>query len=72
MIVVACVIGGIAAVIARGTRRHLMPAQPTIPFVPGLALGFVVGDGPMVQRSTRSSRAGARRVRECVLGRRRR
>jgi prepilin signal peptidase PulO-like enzyme (type II secretory pathway) len=43
MIVVACVIGGIVAVIVRGTRRHLTPAQPTIPFVPGLALGFVVG-----------------------------
>ena len=43
MIVVACVIGGVAAVIARGTRRHLAPVQPTIPFVPGLALGFVVG-----------------------------
>ena len=43
MIIVACVIGGVAAVIARGTRRHLTPVQPTIPFVPGLALGFVVG-----------------------------
>ncbi len=43
MIIVACVIGGVAAVIARGTRRHLAPVQPTIPFVPGLALGFVVG-----------------------------
>ena len=43
MIVVACVIGGIVAVIVRGTRRHLAPVQPTIPFVPGLALGFVVG-----------------------------
>lgn len=43
MIIVACVVGGVAAVIARGTRRHLAPAQPTIPFVPGLALGFVVG-----------------------------
>ncbi len=43
MIIVACVIGGAAAVIARGTRRHLAPVQPTIPFVPGLALGFVVG-----------------------------
>ena len=42
-IIVACVIGGVAAVIARGTRRHLAPVQPTIPFVPGLALGFVVG-----------------------------
>jgi leader peptidase (prepilin peptidase)/N-methyltransferase len=43
MIVVACVIGGIAALIAQGTRRHLTPVQPTIPFVPGLAFGFVVG-----------------------------
>ena len=43
MIIVACVIGGVAAVIARGTRRHLAPVQPTIPFVPGLALGFAVG-----------------------------
>ncbi len=43
MIVLACVIGGCVAVIARGTRRHLTSAQPTIPFVPGLALGFVVG-----------------------------
>lgn len=43
MIIVACVIGGVAAVIARGTRRHLAPVRPTIPFVPGLALGFVVG-----------------------------
>lgn len=43
MIIVACVVGGVAAVIARGTRRHLAPVQPTIPFVPGLALGFVVG-----------------------------
>ncbi|MGE0138356.1 MAG: hypothetical protein AB7R77_11080 [Ilumatobacteraceae bacterium] len=43
MILVACVVGGVAAVIARGTRRHLAPVQPTIPFVPGLALGFVVG-----------------------------
>ncbi len=43
MIIVACVIGGVAAVIARWTRRHLAPVQPTIPFVPGLALGFVVG-----------------------------
>jgi prepilin signal peptidase PulO-like enzyme (type II secretory pathway) len=43
MIIVACVIGGVAAVITRRTRRHLAPAQPTIPFVPGLALGFVVG-----------------------------
>jgi prepilin signal peptidase PulO-like enzyme (type II secretory pathway) len=42
-IILACVIGGVAAVIARRTRRHLAPAQPTIPFVPGLALGFVVG-----------------------------
>ncbi|MFN3256911.1 MAG: hypothetical protein ACE37B_14585 [Ilumatobacter sp.] len=42
-IIVACVIGGVAAVIARRTRRHLAPVQPTIPFVPGLALGFVVG-----------------------------
>ncbi len=43
MIVLACVIGGCVAVIGRGTRRHLTSAQPTIPFVPGLALGFVVG-----------------------------
>lgn len=43
MIIVACVIGGVAAVIASGTRRHLAPVRPTIPFVPGLALGFVVG-----------------------------
>lgn len=43
MIIVACVSGGVAAVIARGTRRYLAPAQPTIPFVPCLALGFVVG-----------------------------
>jgi prepilin signal peptidase PulO-like enzyme (type II secretory pathway) len=43
MIVLACVIGGCVAVIARGTRRHLTSTQPTIPFVPGLALGFVVG-----------------------------
>jgi prepilin signal peptidase PulO-like enzyme (type II secretory pathway) len=43
MIVLACVIGGCIAVIARVTRRHLTSAQPTIPFVPGLALGFVVG-----------------------------
>ena len=43
MIVLACMIGGFVAVIARGTRRHLTSAQPTIPFVPGLALGFVVG-----------------------------
>jgi prepilin signal peptidase PulO-like enzyme (type II secretory pathway) len=43
MIIAACVIGGVAAVIARGTRRYLTPVQPTIPFVPGLALGFVVG-----------------------------
>jgi prepilin signal peptidase PulO-like enzyme (type II secretory pathway) len=43
MIVLACVIGGVVAVIARRTRRHLTSAQPTIPFVPGLALGFVVG-----------------------------
>jgi prepilin signal peptidase PulO-like enzyme (type II secretory pathway) len=42
-IILACVIGGVAAVIARRTRRHLAPVQPTIPFVPGLALGFVVG-----------------------------
>ena len=42
-IILACVIGGVAAVIARRTRRHLSPVQPTIPFVPGLALGFVVG-----------------------------
>lgn len=43
MIVLASVIGGFVAVIARRTRRHLTSAQPTIPFVPGLALGFVVG-----------------------------
>lgn len=43
MIIVACVIGGVAAMIARGTRRHLAPVRPTIPFVPGLSLGFVVG-----------------------------
>lgn len=43
MILLACVIGGGVAVITRGTRRHLTSAQPTIPFVPGLALGFVVG-----------------------------
>lgn len=43
MIVLACVIGGLVAVIARGTRRHLTSGQPTVPFVPGLALGFVVG-----------------------------
>ena len=42
-IIVACAIGGVVAVIARGTRRHLAPVQLTIPFVPGLALGFVVG-----------------------------
>lgn len=42
-IIVACAIGGVVAVIARGTRRHLAPVKPTIPFVPGLALGFVVG-----------------------------
>ena len=43
MVVLACVIGGCIALIARGTRRRLTSAQPTIPFVPGLALGFVVG-----------------------------
>jgi prepilin signal peptidase PulO-like enzyme (type II secretory pathway) len=43
MIALACVISGFVAVIAKGTRRHLTSAQPTIPFVPGLALGFVVG-----------------------------
>lgn len=43
MIIVACVVGGVVAVIARGTRRLLTPVQPTIPYVPGLALGFVVG-----------------------------
>lgn len=43
MIVLACVIGGCVAVIERGIRRHLRSAQPTVPFVPGLALGFVVG-----------------------------
>ena len=39
----AVVFGGCVAVIARGTRRHLTSARPTVPFVPALALGLVVG-----------------------------
>lgn len=44
MIGVACVTGGLIAVVMRKVRRHLTPiSQPTIPFLPGLALGFLVG-----------------------------